>query len=69
MIPVTSSTIQAVAYDDTSGVLHVAFHGGATYEYAGVSPAVFQQFMQARSKGSFFDASIKKAGYPCRRIA
>jgi KTSC domain len=68
MIPVRSSTIEAVGYDETSLVLHVRFLSGGTYEYIGVPQTIFQQLIQAPSKGSFFDTSIKKAGYLCRRI-
>jgi KTSC domain-containing protein len=68
-ISVTSSTIRSIAYDEASGILQVEFHAGSTYEYSGVPSEVHQRLMQARSKGSYFDAFVKKAGYACRRIS
>ena len=59
MISVSSSNINAIGYDPDSMKLTVEFKSGGTYEYAGVDPAMYTQFLQAESIGKFFHANIK----------
>lgn len=57
---VTSSNIEAIGYDPEAQELHVRFvKSGATYAYYGVQRWVFDEFLQAESKGKFFLERIK----------
>lgn len=68
-VPVSSSNVAAVGYDDTTSTLGVRFHSGHEYHYSGVPRSVFDAFLGASSKGQFLDQQIKKGGYPYRRIS
>jgi hypothetical protein len=59
MIPVKSSNIQAVGYDQGSETLRVAFKSGGTYDYKGVPPDVHASMLCAQSVGSFFHHNVK----------
>ncbi|MFQ5431236.1 MAG: KTSC domain-containing protein [Nitrospinota bacterium] len=58
-IPVVSSNVASIGYDENSYTLEVAFHSGGIYQYFDVSPQVFEQFINADSKGKFFHEEIK----------
>ena len=64
---VQSSNIRSVGYDPGSTTLEVEFHGGGVYKYSGVPETVYQAFMRAASKGSYFHAHIRDR-YPVRRV-
>lgn len=68
-VPVSSSNVSAVGYDDETATLGVRFHSGGEYHYAGVPRGVFDAFIGAPSKGQFLDQQIKKAGYAYQRIS
>lgn len=59
MIFVDSSNIEAVGYDDDSQELHVQFLGGGCYVYHQVPRQIFDEFINAPSKGSFLNREIK----------
>lgn len=60
MIPVLSSNVRAIGYDDGASVLHVRFRDSTrVYRYRGVSGSVYRAFMVAPSKGRFFAWNIK----------
>ena len=67
-LPVTSSTIASVGYDDAELVLEVEFQSGGIYHYFAVPEPVYRGLMAAGSKGSYFDRFVKKAGYTNQRI-
>lgn len=56
-ILVNSSNIKSIGYD--SGSLEVEFHSGGIYQYRNVPEPIYNAFMRASSKGSFFDQNIK----------
>jgi hypothetical protein len=58
---VDSSNIEAIGYDDSTQDLHVRFVAGTTYIYHGVPREVFDNFMDAPSKGSFLNRELKNA--------
>lgn len=64
MIPVASSDLQSVGYED--GVLYIAFRKGGTYWYRGVPEAVYRALLSAPSHGQYFHAHIKGV-YPYGR--
>jgi hypothetical protein len=61
MVFVDSVSIEAVGYDNDSQELHVKFVSGETYVYFDVPSPVFDAFVSAASKGSFFNREIKPA--------
>jgi hypothetical protein len=67
-VPVTSSTVAAIAYDLGSNTLGVRFLSGAEYHYYGVPEGVYQGFLSAPSVGQYLDQCVKKAGYSYVRV-
>lgn len=57
MIPVNSSNLRAVGYED--GRLYVEFHSGSLYYYDNVPEAVYHALMNASSHGKYFSANIR----------
>lgn len=57
-VAVASSNIAAVQHDGRA-TLQVKFTSGAVHKYESCPPPVFQDFLAADSKGSFFAAQIK----------
>jgi hypothetical protein len=66
-LPVSSSNLASVGYDETGQVLEVEFRHGGVYQYIGVSAAVFDEFMAADSLGRYLAKNIKPR-YPFRRM-
>lgn len=67
-IPVNSSDLRSVGYDETTKVLEIEFHGGQIYQYYGVPRAVYEGLMQAASHGKYFHAHIKNV-YSYQRVS
>lgn len=68
MIPVQSSSVEAIGYDARARALYVRFLKlGRTYRYAGVTAQVYQELMRAESKGRFVNIRIKP-NYPCTKV-
>lgn len=59
MLPVSSSSVAAVGYDEYSGDLFVEYITSGTYIYAGVPMPVFEDLMRAPSIGVFVNQVIK----------
>jgi hypothetical protein len=60
MIPVESSYLAAVDYDDHTAKLSVQFKaGGPMYVYQGVTRGDFESLMRAESIGKHFASRIK----------
>jgi hypothetical protein len=57
MFPVSSSAIAALGYE--AGTLAVRFHYSGTYYHHGVSYELFERFLRAGSKGSFYNSFIR----------
>lgn len=58
-IPVTSSNIRSVGYDQQSAVLEVEFTSGDVYQYFNVPEHLYRGLMSASSKGQFLNDNIK----------
>ncbi|MBS1984510.1 MAG: KTSC domain-containing protein [Bdellovibrionales bacterium] len=58
-VPVTSSDLAEVGYDPSSMTLEVLFTKGGLYQYFDVPEVVFQELLQAGSKGRYFNQNIK----------
>jgi hypothetical protein len=58
-IPVSSSNIASVGYDVATQTLQVEFLSGSLYQYFDVPQNIFDEFINAASKGKYFAAQIK----------
>jgi hypothetical protein len=72
LVPVESSMIGAVAYDDARRDLIVIFNTGQTYVYSDVPRDVYDGLIAADSKGSYMNATVLRQyryrrGLPRRR--
>lgn len=63
----TSSTLEAVAYDPAGKRLLIRFRTGAIYEYHDVPPVVYEELLAAPSKGGYFSEFVRP-DYPYRRV-
>ena len=59
MSSVDSTSLSAIGYHEPSDTLQVQFVSGSVYQYHGVEKYLYEQLMQAASKGGFFNANIK----------
>ena len=64
---VASSNIASIGYDAGTETLDVEFLSGAIYQYYNVSQNMYEQLMQAGSKGRFLNTYIKNA-YPYSHV-
>lgn len=64
---VTSSKIKSIGYYPSEKILEIVFIASGTYQYVGVSAKTYNSFLEAKSKGRFFDGVIKDK-YLCRKI-
>lgn len=58
LVTVESSMIQAVGYDAKAQELEVVFNSGKTYRYTGVPRTVYEELLEADSKGQFMRAYV-----------
>jgi hypothetical protein len=68
LVPVQSSNIAAVGYNEEERTLRIQFKSGATYEYEGVELETYDALMGADSVGSAFHRLIKSGSYSYRRV-
>jgi lysyl-tRNA synthetase class 2 len=66
-IPVESSVIDAVRCDSRTERLDIRFTSGDVYRYAEVPPFVVRAFIEAPSKGEYFNTEIRD-GYAFERL-
>ena len=66
-IPVNSSNLASVGYDQTSKVLEIEFHRGGIYQYLDVPEIEYRGLMQADSHGTYFRVNIRDR-YRCNRL-
>lgn len=65
LIPVSSSNIAAVGYDEPT--LYVFFHSGGLYAYFNVPQSIYNGLMSASSHGTYL-ANYIKGCYRYQRI-
>ena len=59
-VPVESSQIKEIGYDEANMVLEVQFkRGNAVYQYVEVPPDVADNLIDAESLGKFFNANVR----------
>ena len=60
LIPVESKMLESAGYDADDEKLRIVFRNGSTYEYSGVEEAIYQDLLNATSKGAFFLEYIRE---------
>lgn len=58
-IPVESSNLSKIRYDNESRTLEIEFKGGRRYQYFDVPERVFDGLRKADSHGSYFHEHIR----------
>lgn len=58
-IPVQSSNLCSVGYDEATRTLEIEFNNGSIYRYYGVPPSVYRGLMSALSHGKYFHQHIR----------
>ena len=64
---VSSSNIVSVGYDPGSETLEVEFQNGGIYQYYNVNKGIYDELMNAPSKGKFLAYQIKNI-FPYSRV-
>ena len=59
MIPVNSSAISFIGYDNSSMKMKITFKQGKTYNYCNVPQSIYSSFKNASSIGRYYDSYIK----------
>jgi hypothetical protein len=67
MIPVSSSNIESIGYDEQNQQVYVTFLNGSLYVYKGVPLHEFENLRDAPSLGSYLHRNYKNV-YPYERI-
>jgi hypothetical protein len=64
---VDSQSLRSIGYDKRTEMLEVEFKTGSVYRYASVPMEVWSEFLQAKSKGQFFQARVRDH-FPTTRL-
>ncbi len=64
---ISSSSIVSVGYDPATETLEIEFNSGAVYQYYNVSQSIYEELMEASSKGKFFAYQVKNF-FPYSRV-
>ncbi len=67
MIPVSSSNIDSIGYDEQNQEVYVRFLNNSLYVYKGVPAHECQNLMEAPSQGSYLNRNFKNV-YPYERL-
>lgn len=67
-VPVRSSNIRSVGYDEEGGILEIWFLSGSVYRYTSVPKSVYDTLVAASSVGRTFNDTVKDI-FPYRKIA
>lgn len=57
--PVASANVSAIGYDDASLTLEVHFTSGLMYQYFDVPRSIYDELMNAPSKGQYLNLNIR----------
>ena len=66
-IPIPSTDIIQVGYQEDSEILEIKFSQAGVYQFFNVPTTVYDEFMSAASKESYYRAKIGER-FPCSRI-
>ena len=64
---VSSSNLKSVGYSAEYQTLEIEFVNGAIYQYYNIPKNIYEELMQASSKGKFVHQQIRNA-YPYSRV-
>ena len=64
---VSSSKVRSIGYDEKTRTLEVEMSTGQVFQYSGVYPEVYRQFMAAPNATTFFDDKIADE-YTAKRV-
>ncbi len=64
MMRVISSAISAIGYNPQTRRMKIRFKQGATYKFCRVPEHVFQKFLNATSKGTYYNNYVRDK-YQC----
>jgi hypothetical protein len=53
LVPVDSSMVSAIGYDEATKELEAVFHSGAVWRYRGVPKKVYRELLTSSSKGGY----------------
>lgn len=68
-VPVISSDIKAVGYDESALIMEVEFHKSGIYQYSRVPLIEYNNLMTSESKGTYFASEIKNnPSYGCQKV-
>lgn len=67
-IPVKSSNIKSIGYDEATKTLEVEFSNSGIYQYKEVPKEVYEGFSKAESIGSYFAKSVKAKGFAYLKV-
>ena len=67
MIPVVSSNVESIGYNERTQILRVKFLNGAIYEYKNVPFIEFEQLKNTSSVGSYLNRNIAR-NYPYEKV-
>lgn len=62
-LPVQSSNLRSIGYDQGDKILEVEFHGGRLYQYFDVPPEIYINLMASPSKGKYHAYFVKNRFY------
>lgn len=54
-----STSLSSAEYDTVEKILTITFNSGSSYRYADVPKEVYQELIEAKSAGKFFQTYIK----------
>ena len=57
---VSSSNINSVGYDESTGILEIEFNNGGIYQYSNVPLSEYESLISASSVGQYFHQNIKE---------
>lgn len=58
-VPVSSSNLSSVGYNESKQILEIEFNGGRVYQYFNVPKRIHQELMNAASHGKYFHRNIE----------
>ena len=65
---VDSEALRSVGYDPDSRILEIEFNNGTVYRYFAVPLSVHAGLMTAKSKGEYYAANIRTAGFEYEQL-
>jgi len=58
-VSVQSSNLESVGYDEETKILEIEFKGGSVYRYYNVPKDIYDELLEAESKGKYFWRNIR----------